>query len=147
MKVLARVALPILLGALTIVFAGQGPNGGNASEESKLRFAATQHEIIAILVRDGQFANVIPEFQKILDLAMSSENEGLVVEEAWIIVNQLRQSEQFSIAHEVIDRTLGSATQPANQFKLLMLQGKLLKDEGRLSEALEVYRKAQALQR
>lgn len=117
-----------------------------ADLETKLRFAATQHEIISILLQEQQFELVREEFNKILALRFSEEHEKLVVQEAWIIAQQLLQADQFDLAHEIIEATIDQVQSLENRFTLLMLKGKVLKDEGRLQEALSVYQEARQLQ-
>ena len=116
-------------------------------EISKLRFAASQHEIITILIEEQNYAGVLPEFRRILKLDLKGErNEKLIVKSAWAIVEQLSEARQYALAHQILEETLEQTENRENRFSLLMLKGKTLKDEGRLREAIEVYRKAQALQ-
>ncbi|HLV02702.1 MAG TPA: hypothetical protein VKZ59_15640 [Acidobacteriota bacterium] len=117
-----------------------------ADLETKLRFAATQHEIISILLQEQQFELVMEEFNKILALQFSGEHEKLVVQEAWIVAQQLLEKDQFAVAHEIIDATIEQVQSSENRFTLLMLKGKILKDEGKLQEALSVYQEARQLQ-
>lgn len=114
-------------------------------EVSKLRFAASQHPIVEILIEEGKYDQVLPEFRKILKLGLKGENEKLVVQSTWWLVERLRQKGQYSIAHQMLNETLNRSQERENKFSLLMLKGKLFKDEGRLQEAVQVYRKAQEL--
>ena len=120
-----------------------GPEQG---EEAKLRFAAAQHEIIAILIKEEQFDRVLPEFSRILELGFQGSAEELVVKETWSVVNSLMDAAQFDLAHQVIDRALHDTEEADSEFGLLMLKGKLYKQEGRLREALQTYRLAQRIQ-
>jgi len=113
------------------------------SEESKLQYASAQHEIISILLQDGQYDAALSEFQKILTLNLAGENEKLIVQEVWQIVDQLVAAEQFSLSHKLINIALQKMTRADNEFTLQMLKGKVYKEEGLLKEALEVYRAAQ----
>lgn len=127
------------------VFAASGVAVGS-SAEAKLRFAAAQHEIISILIKENQFDRVLPEFRKILGLDLAGEQEQLVVKEVWSIVTGLTDAGQYASAHQLLDEALSYATQQDNRFALLMLKGKLFKQEGRLQEALGTYRQAQQIQ-
>ena len=117
------------------------------SEEAKLQYASAQHEIISIMLQEGQFESVLPEFEKILALNLRGENEKLVVKEVWIISDQLVPAGQFDLAHKIIDTTLSKITDPGNRFTLQMLKGKIYKEQGLLKEAIELYRSAQSLQK
>lgn len=114
-------------------------------EGSKLEYAAAQHEVISILLRSQKYDRVLGEFRKILALGFEGEEEELLVREAWMIVEELRSAGQYSIAEQVVKECLLQIKDPENQFKLLMLQGKISQDQGYFEEAIQIYRKAQQL--
>ena len=114
--------------------------------ESKLRFAAGQHEIIGILLEQGSFSEILIEYRKILELELTGENEVPVVKEAWYLVEQLRQSEQFSLAHAIVDESLEWLQNRDSTCYLLIIRGKIFHDEGRTEEAIDAYREAQEFQ-
>jgi tetratricopeptide (TPR) repeat protein len=116
-------------------------------EESKLRYASAQHEIVSILLQEGEFDSVLPELEKILALNLRGENEKLVVQEIWLTSDQLVAAGKFDLAHKIIDIALPRITGPGNQFTLQMLKGKIYKEQGLLKEAIELYRSAQELQK
>ena len=68
-----------------------------------------------------------------------------MVEAAWSIVEELRDSGQYSIAEQIVEANLAQVEDRENKFNLLMLQGKIFQDQGRLEEAIEAYHKAQQL--
>ncbi len=114
--------------------------------ESKLRFAAGQHEIIGILLEQGRFSEILIEYRKILELELKDENEVPVIKEAWYLVEQLRQSEQYSLAHAIVDESLEWLQNRESTFYLLIMRGKIFHDEGRTEEAIDAYREAQEFQ-
>ena len=131
-----------LLWGVTVVTNAQ-ETVESADLEAQLRFAASQHEIIKILLDDDRYAEVLPEFWKILDLGLTGENEKPVVQEAWLIGEQLREVGEYALAHQVVDDSLDELETSDSRFYLLMLQGKIFQDEGLTEEALEAYREAQ----
>ncbi|GAB4237176.1 MAG: hypothetical protein Kow00109_11020 [Acidobacteriota bacterium] len=130
-----------LAGGASAAVQSPAPN-----EEARLRFAAAQHEIITILVREGQYDRVVEEFQKILALGFAGPQEELVVRETWAIVKGLMEQHAYDTAHRVVESALQTLKSDDSHFALLMLRGKLFKEQGRLREALEAYRQAQRLQ-
>ena len=114
--------------------------------ESKLRFAAGQHEIIGILLEQGSFSEILFEYRKILELELRDENEVPVVKEAWYLVERLRQSEQYSLAHAIVAESLEWLQNRESAFYLLIMRGKIFHDEGRTEAAIDAYRKAQEFQ-
>jgi tetratricopeptide (TPR) repeat protein len=131
-----------LLWSVTVVTSAQEV-GESPDLETQLRFAASQHEIISILLDDGRYDEVLPEFWKILDLELTEENEKPVVQEAWLIGERLREVGEYTLAHQVVDDSLDELETSDSRFYLLMLQGKIFQDEGLTEEALEAYREAQ----
>lgn len=114
-----------------------------STDDARLRYAAAQHEIITILINEKQYDRVPVEFEKILDLGFRGSQEELVVKEAWAIVTGLMAHRQFESAHQVVDEALQKVERNDNRFALIMLKGKLFKQEGRLKDALNAYRQAQ----
>ena len=136
--------VPVLWLAFMPALLSQAPSASRSTEESKLRFAATQHEIISIMLQEKDYAGALSEFRRILALGL--EQETPLVQEAWLVVDRLMAFRQYSFALQVIDDTLEEIEKPQNRFTLLMLKGKVYKQEGRMSEAVRVYREAQKLQ-
>jgi len=148
-----RLYLPTLLlclfVALSAGFAGnafQHDPASAQSEISKLQFAASQHEIISILIEEGDWNQAVAEYYKILDLGLGIEYEGSLVEEAWQITERLLEAGQYDFCHQIIDSTLETCKLPDNRFTLLILKGKAFKQEGKIKAALDVFREAQAIQ-
>ena len=138
-----------MLVSLSVSVAGSAPQEISSDSddlESKLRFAAGQHEIIGILLEQGSFSEILIEYRKILELELRDENEVPVVKEAWYLVERLRQSEQFSLAHAVVDESLEWLQNQESTFYLLIMRGKIFHDEGRTEEAIDAYREAQEFQ-
>jgi tetratricopeptide (TPR) repeat protein len=131
-----------LLWSLTLVVNAQEVVE-SADLETQLRFAASQHEIIKILLDEDRYADVLPEFWKILDLELTGDDEKPVVQEAWLIGERMRETGQYDLAHELVDGALDELEASESQFHLLMLKGKIFQDEGLTEEALAAYREAQ----
>jgi hypothetical protein len=115
-------------------------------EDAKLQYASAQHEIISILLQEQRFDAILPELEKMLALNLKGEHEKLMVQSIWVIVDQLVAAGQFSLSHKVIDSALPTVSGPGNEFTLLMLKGKIYKEQGMLKEAIELYRAAQEIQ-
>jgi len=129
----------ILLLMLMAPMAAQG----SQNEASKLRVAGSQFEIIGVLLDKQDYSPVLSEYRKILNLQFAPENEKTVVQAMAVIVNRLREVGQFTLAYQVIDSTLASVKLPLSKYSALMIKGKLLKDQERFQEAIEVFQKAQ----
>ena len=53
--------------------ADQAALQSEAKIQSKLEYAATQYEIVSILIEQGKYEAVIPEFRRILKLGLEDE--------------------------------------------------------------------------
>lgn len=138
-----RRVIVLLMLSVALSGASWAQSDVAAADASKLRAASVQYEIIQILLEKREYSQILPEFRKILSLQLKGENELPVVQGAWLIAENLRKSQQFSLAEQLVDETLLRTEQGDNKFSLWMLKGKILRDQGRLQEAIEVYRKAQ----
>ena len=118
-------------------------SGASPETEARLRFAAGQHEIIRVLLKEREYSKILPEFRKILELDLEGENERPVLKSTWFFVGHLRKANQYSLAHQLIDEALDHLQSRDSKFILLILKGKTFDDEGRTREALEIFRKAQ----
>lgn len=135
------VVLCICIGTLS---AG-GALAVSQADISKLQYAASQHEIISILIEECDWNQAVTEYYKILDLDLGLEAESSLAEEAWQITEKLLEAKQYNFSHQIIDSTLEKCKLPDNRFTLLILKGKVYKQEGKLKAALDVFREAQAL--
>ncbi len=150
----------VLFPAFTVGLFGEeflSPHVSSASEEvAKLQMAASQHEIIFVWLANlaaeaykghsaecPQVAHILSEFKKILQLGFRGEKERLLVLEAWLVAQECLHLKQYSLAHQIVDETLSYTENAENKFSLLMLKGKIFKDQKHLIQAIETYRQAQ----
>ena len=137
----------VFLVSVALTFAGEEASSSQAAEKisPQLAFASAQAEIVAVLLTERKYSEIFPEFQAILDLGWSGEDETLLVKHAWYVVSELNQADQFSLAHRIVDVTLSQTTDLQNRHALLMLKGKTFKNQELFEQAIEVYRQAQRL--
>ena len=144
-----RIALLLLcLGSLNPVVPGQVDQAGvqaDAETQAKLEYAGAGHEIISILIAEGKYAAVLPEFRKILELGLTGKDETLVVYSALTFAESMTEAGQHGTAHQILDSSISQLRERASKYTLLMYKAKYLKDQGRTQEAIEIYRKTQQL--
>jgi len=114
-----------------------------SDESAKLRIAASQYEIIGLLMQKHEYSQVVGEYRKILALNLDLESEKPLVQATWVIVDGLRQVGQYGLGIQIIDEALSGVRLSESKFFLMMAKGKVLKDQGKLQEAIEIFRKAQ----
>ena len=114
-----------------------------SDDTTKLKIAASQYEIIELLMQKHEYSQIPGEYRKIVNLDLSPENEKPLVQATWVIIDGLRQAGQSGIAAQIVNEALPKARLGESKYYLMMAKGKILKDQGKLEEALEIYRKAQ----
>jgi tetratricopeptide (TPR) repeat protein len=114
-----------------------------SDQSAKLQIAASQYEIIGLLMQKHDYSQILGEYRKILNLGLSLENEKPLVQATWVIVDNLRQAGQYSLAAQILNEALPAVTLSESKFFLMMAKGKVLKDQGKVQEAMDIFRKAQ----
>lgn len=113
--------------------------------EEKLRLAASQHEIVKVLIEDSRFDEAETAYQELLSLGFSGPQEKLLAQSAWKIVEKLRSAGQHDIAHRIVSNSFNALEKLETRHTLLMLRAKLYQEQGNLSRALETLRQAKFL--
>jgi tetratricopeptide (TPR) repeat protein len=128
-------------GART-AYAQQSQSESDPAIKQMLSIAESEHEIIKLLIRQGQFQRVLPEMKRILDLDLPIKYEEAVAQSASLISEMLVEKSQFAIAHELIDQSLKKMRQNENKAALWKIQAYVYKSEGNFDQALECLQKA-----
>ena len=115
------------------------------SVESALRTAASQYEIIGVLLAEERYAETVAEFAVIVNLRLEGNQEVLVARAAWDFAVILREAGEYTVAHEFIDQALEVAVGAESRYSLLMMRGKIYKDQKNYSMAIKALREAQQL--
>ncbi len=119
----------------------------SAEDLDRLRFAASQDEIITVLLEQGRVDQIVVEFERILQLGLKGEDEELVVKSAWRVVERLRERRHFAVAHQVVDATLEAVESNQNKYSLYMLKGKTYLAQRLYQDAIRAHQMAQAFLR
>lgn len=107
------------------------------SDDQALSIAEKQFDIIMLLIKEGQFDQVLPEMRKILDLNLQGKYEEAVAMAASLIANSLAENNQYALGHQLLDETLDRMLLKENIVKLLEIQAYLYKEEGKWGKARE----------
>jgi len=102
-----------------------------------LSIAESEHEMIKLLIRQGQFQRVVPEMKRILDLNLPVKYERAVAQSASLISEMLVEKGQFAIAHELADESLKKMQLNENKAALWKMQAYIFKSEGNFDQALK----------
>jgi tetratricopeptide (TPR) repeat protein len=128
---------------------GQQASSAPLGDEVKqmLSIAESQHEIVILLIKQGQYQRVVPEMKKIFELNLPEKYEEAVAQSASLIAGMLVERQQFAVAHEVVNEALKRARLNENKAALFKVEGYVYKSEGNLEKALESLEKAVQLER
>jgi tetratricopeptide (TPR) repeat protein len=134
------------------LFALAGPQAGPLEPSpdelrQMLSIAEAQHEIVKLRISQGRFDLVLPEIKKIFDLKLPDKYEGNVAQSACLLANDLVESKQFPLAHEVLDQALRRMKLNENKASVLKIQAYVFKSEGNLDKALQCLERAIELEK
>jgi tetratricopeptide (TPR) repeat protein len=146
---LCSVSLFIVSGDFTNALAQQMAPIGERSQDVKqaLSIAETEHEIIRLLIKQGQFERVLPEMNKIFQLDLPIKYEVYVAQSASLIAEMLVEKNQFLIAHQVLNQAIKNMKKLENQAALYKIQAFVFKSEGNNESALECLQRAIELEK
>ena len=120
--------------------------GVQLSVDQKLSIAEKQHEIIKLLIKEGQYDRVLPEWRKILDLNLTGEYEESVAKSAGYIAYLLAENKQYPLAHQLLDETIARMQLVGNKASLLKVKAWVYRAEGKLQKAIETLQRAVELE-
>ena len=131
------VLLILLLGPHTAAFS-QNWNQVRSSAER-------QHEIVMLLIRNGEFGRVLEASRQIFSLRFPASQEYLLVQEGRILSEALAHHQQFQLAQGLLDQALRAVR--TNPFKSDLHKEKayLYTKQGRDREAMESFERAMEL--
>lgn len=146
---LCSLSFFITSGNVTNALAQQVAPASEPSQDVKqaLSIAETEHEVIRLLIKQGQFDRVIPEMNKIFQLELPIRYEGYVAQSASLIAEMLVEKKQFSIAHQILDQALPKMKKRENQAALWKIQAFVFKSEGNNESALDCLQQAIELEK
>ncbi len=147
MHLVSLAVLLTLLGTLparAIAPQAQQEMSEQQLEQVMLR-AHTQHEILVSLVEQGRYDLVLPEIRKIFALNLPDKEEDKIATSAGIIAKLLVDRKQFALAYKILDEAFARMNKNMDKATVLYIKARFYKDEGKLNEALETLREAQAL--
>jgi hypothetical protein len=112
----------------------------------RMAIAQAQHDMLVLLIDQGEFDKVPPEFQKILDLRFTGADEPKVVSEILILSDLLVKKGQAKVSLRLVDMGLGSLKGKDSLVKLYKEKGFLYKTLGQPEKAMEMFEKVKGLE-
>jgi tetratricopeptide (TPR) repeat protein len=128
---------------LLITLPAEGSQADPASIRSK---AATQHEIVMILLQKKEFDQAANEACKIFELNWPPTEEPVLLTEMQILSKKFQDDGQTALAMRLLDTNMKSFKATKSQIWLWKEKGYLYKKMGQNDKALECFRSAQKLE-
>ncbi|MBI4481419.1 MAG: hypothetical protein HY652_00875 [Acidobacteria bacterium] len=110
--------------------------------ERKLHIAATQHEIVELHVKKGEYDRVLPELRKILELRFPPGQEQRVVKEIEFVADQLKHKGKYDLGHQVVEEGLKFVSTNESKAHLYKVRGFLYKMQGNEDKALQMFKQS-----
>ncbi|MEE8350036.1 MAG: hypothetical protein V3R94_10715 [Acidobacteriota bacterium] len=136
----SRIALLIVLSSLqTAVF--------SQSWEHIRSSAERQHEMVMLLIRNGDFGKVLEASRQIFSLRFPASQEHLVVREGRILSEALAHNQRFQLAQGLLDQALRAVRSTPAKTELFKEKAYLYTKQGRDKEAMEFFGMAMELEK
>src|SRR4030095_683756 len=110
--------------------------------ERNPRCASDYHELAKLYIKRGDPDKAVAEIRKVLQLAFPVDYEHLVVQSIAYISDKLGEMRRFDSAQALLDETLKSVEQPANQARVLKTKARLFLASGDEDRAIESWKRA-----
>jgi tetratricopeptide (TPR) repeat protein len=132
----------LLLALATAAILGQSAPGPSVDDATLrlLSIAESQHEIIQLLIQKGDFKRAMQEFRVIMDLRLPLRFEEALMKETVIVARKLYDRGQKEMAYQVLEIGFRQLQVTENKARVLNVKAGMLKNDGRLEEAIETYR-------
>lgn len=140
-KVIILGVLGLLLVTMTCLFSL--PPDSAAPDENTMKLlsiAETQHEIIQLLIQKENFPKALQELRTILDLNLPVRYEDAVFKEIVIVGRKLYDRGQKDLAYQSLEMGFNSLKTVEFKARILSVKAGLLKQDGKLDEAIETYK-------
>jgi tetratricopeptide (TPR) repeat protein len=136
--------LVLMLTGLIPAFSGQ-LDSPIALDRTK-SMAATQHEIVMLLIRKGEYERALTEANKIFDMRWPNNQEPLLLKELLNVTGQFLNHRQAPLGLQLIDKNSKCFKTLSSQIAILKEKGYLYKTLNQNDKALEYFEKAKKLE-
>ncbi len=147
MKKVSFLIVIFILFSFVSVFSAHGEKAADGVLLKKLNVASTEHDIIQLMLKKGEYEKIPAEIDNILNLELPSKFEKAVMKEILIVSNDLHKKGENEIALLIIDKGLNYCKSDENKVILLKVKAAFLKSMGKLEEAIKVFKKAVKLEK
>jgi tetratricopeptide (TPR) repeat protein len=109
--------------------------------------AERQHEMVMLLIRNGDFGRVLEASKQIFSLRFPVSQEHLLVQEGRILSEALGQHQQFKLAHGLLDQAFRAVQSNPSKIDLFKEKAYIYTKQGRDKEAMKFFERALELEK
>jgi len=151
---ISRIPAKLTAGALALVLAAgiapcflkaYGYQDNSALGRTK-SMAGSQHEIVMLLIKKGEYEKAAAEAYKIFALKWPDDQEGLLLNELLLLSNQFVSNNQPAISLKLIENTSRGFKQTRSRIAILKEKGYICKKMGQDDKAIDYFRQAKELE-
>lgn len=133
--------LPLVLSAFIL------PSATVQKDWERIRGTAeSQHEIILLLIDDGQFDKALQQASDLCRLPMPEVEEHRLVDSIKIISDAFHHNKKSDLALRLLDEALKVVRQNEHKAQLYREKAYIFQDNGLKKDAMEAFRKAMELE-
>jgi len=145
------VLAPSFLGLVLAVPAPQSPARQSVADNAELgktrSRAATQHEIVVLLLEKKEFEKAASEAGKIFEMKWPPDQEQVLLRELLFFSDQFLHRDQAHVALLLLDKNMKWFKSEASQAAIWKDKGYLFKRMNQMDKALDCFREAQRLEK
>jgi tetratricopeptide (TPR) repeat protein len=108
--------------------------------------AATQHEIVMLLMKQKEYDKAAVEAQKIFEMKWPEDQEPLLLQELLFISGQFLSQGQAPVGLQFVEKNSKCFKKTASRIAILKEKGYLYKSMGQSDKAIDNFRQARELE-
>ncbi len=139
--------LTLILSFLFMFSLGSTVQNSGKDVIKKLNIASTEHDIIQLMIKKGEYEKIPNEIKNIFDIGLPIEYEDAVLKEVLIVSNDLHKKGENEIALKILDMGYKYCKKNENKIIILKVKAAFLKSMGKIKDAISVFKKAIRLER
>jgi tetratricopeptide (TPR) repeat protein len=145
-RLLQSIAPLLLLLPLLSLHAGQSPSPKDSKLAKTRSMAATQHEIVVLLLSKKEYAKALHEASKIFSMKWPDDHEPILIKELLFFTDQFLHHKQPAMGIQLLDSSSKSFRATPSLVAIWKEKGYLHKEMNQPDKALECFREAQRLE-
>jgi tetratricopeptide (TPR) repeat protein len=143
-RIAAGAIIFIVAGMILLLYGGQVDSPVALGRTKSM--AATQHEIVMLLIKQKEYDKAVVEAQKIFEMKWPEDQEPLLLQELLYISGQFLSQGQAPVGLQFVEKNSKCFKKTPSRIAILKEKGYLYKSMGQSDKAIDSFRKARELE-